>query len=52
MVKKIKYKLEFIYSFRGMSSTYSGLVGNLPDSLHNDKCINCILNMYQLKIIK
>ena len=39
--KKIPYKLEFINSFRFMSTSLSSLVNNLSDEFHNDKCAEC-----------
>ena len=35
-----KYKVNFIDSFRFMSSSISSLVDNLSDGLYNDKCID------------
>ena len=38
---KISYKIKFIDSFRFMSTSLSNLVNNLPESLHNNRCIDC-----------
>ena len=35
---KISYKIKFIDSYRFMSTSLSGLVNNLSDGVHNDKC--------------
>ena len=35
------YKIQFIDSFRFMSSSLSSLVENLSEGLHNDKCTDC-----------
>ena len=37
----IAYKIEFIDSFRVMSSSLSSLADNLSEGLHNYKCTNC-----------
>ena len=39
--KIIAYKIKFIDGFRYMSSLLSGLVDNLSDGIHNDKCKDC-----------
>ena len=39
--KSIKYKINFIDSFRFMSSSLSSLVDNLSEGLHSDKCTDC-----------
>ena len=39
--KTITYKINFIDSFRYMSSLLSSLVDNLSEGLHNDKCTYC-----------
>ena len=38
---KISYKINFIDSFRSMSTSLSNLVSNLSEGLHNDRCIDC-----------
>ena len=40
-ITKISYKIKFIDSFRFMSTSLSKLVDNLPQGLHNDRCIDC-----------
>ena len=39
--KSITYKINFIDSFRFMSSSLSNLVGNLSEGLHSGKCTDC-----------
>ena len=39
--KAITYKINFIGSFRFMSCSWSNLVDNLVEGLHNHKCIDC-----------
>ena len=39
--KTIKYKIEFLDSFRFMASSLVILVNNLSEGLHKDKCIGC-----------
>ena len=39
--KTITYKINFIDSFRFMSSSLSSLLDNLSEGLHKDKCIDC-----------
>ena len=39
--KSITYKIKFIDSFRFISSSLSGLVDNLSERLHSDKCTDC-----------
>ena len=38
---EITYKIKFIGTYRFMSSSLSKLVDNLPEGLHNNKCVNC-----------
>ena len=38
---KISYKINFINSFRFMSSSLSNIVHNLSEGHHSDKCTNC-----------
>ena len=38
---KISYKINFIVSFRLMSSSLSNLVDNLSEGIHSDKCTDC-----------
>ena len=40
-VKTITYKIKFIDSFRFMLSSFSSLVDNLSEGLHNYKCDDC-----------
>ena len=39
--QKITYKIEFLSSFRFMSTSLSNLVDNRSDRLHSDKCTDC-----------
>ena len=39
--KTIKYKTEFLDSFRFMASSLVILINNLSEGLHKDKCIGC-----------
>ena len=41
MVKKIKYRLKFIDSFRFMSTSLSSLFDNLSAKRHTNKCKDC-----------
>ena len=41
MGKKPTCKLQFIDSFRFMSSSLSNLVDNLSDGIYSDICIDC-----------
>ena len=40
-ITKISYKIEFIDSYRFMSTSLSNLVSNLSEGLHNNRCIDC-----------
>ena len=52
--KIITCKIQFIDTFRFMSSSLSSFVDNLSEGLYNDKCtdLSLILNTYQPKIIE
>ena len=39
--KTITYKIDFIDSFRFISSSLSGLVDNLSEGLQSNKCTDC-----------
>ena len=39
--KTIIYKIDFIDSFRFMSTSLSNLADNLSERLHSDKCTDC-----------
>ena len=41
MVKKNMYRLNFIDSFRFMSTSLSSLGDNLSEKLHSGKCKDC-----------
>ena len=43
--KTITYKVNFIDSFRFMSSSLWSLFDNLSEGLHNDKCTNLTLTL-------
>ena len=56
--KKIKnkdlemtYKIKFIDSYRFMSSSFSRLVDNLSEGIHNNKCLNCNSCLDYVRII-
>ena len=38
---EITYKIKFIDSYRFMSSSFSKLVDNLSEGIHNNKCLDC-----------
>ena len=38
---EITYKIKFIDSYRFMSTSLSKLVDNLPEGIHNNRCIDC-----------
>ena len=38
---EITYKINFIDSYRFMSSSLSKLVDNLSEGIHNNKCVDC-----------
>ena len=40
-ITKISCKIKFIDSCRFMSTSLSNLASNLPEGLHNDRCIDC-----------
>ena len=40
-ITKISYKIKFIDSYTFMPSSLLNLVSNLPEGLHNDRCIDC-----------
>ena len=40
-ITKISYKIKFIDSYRFMSCSYSSLLTNLSEGLHNDRCTDC-----------
>ena len=41
MIRVKKYKLEFIKSFRFMSTSLSNLLDHLSEGLYSDRCTNC-----------
>ena len=49
---EITYKINFIDSYRFMSSSLSKLVDNLSEGIHNNKCSDCESNLDYTKILK
>ena len=49
---EITYKMKFIDSFRFMSSSFSKLVDNLSEGIHNSKCPDCKSNLDYVRITK
>ena len=47
---EITYKINFIDSFRFISSSLSKLVDNLSEGIHNNKCADCKSNLDYIKI--
>ena len=47
---EINYKINFIDSYRFMSSSLSKLVDNLSEGIHNNKCIDCNSCLDYIKI--
>ena len=47
---EINYKIKFIDSCRFMSSSFSKLVDNLSEGIHNNKCSDCESNLDYIKI--
>ena len=46
---EITYKIKFIDSYRFMSSSFSKLVDNLSEGIHNNKCANCESCLHYVK---
>ena len=49
---EITYKIKFIDSYRFISLSLSKLVDNLPEGVHNNKCVDCKSNLDYVRIIK
>ena len=49
---KINYKIKFIDSCRFMPSSFSKLVDNLSEGIHNNKCFDCKSNLDYVRITK
>ena len=47
---EITFKIKFIDSYRFMSSSLSKLVDNLPEGIHNNKCLDCNSCLDYIKI--
>ena len=47
---EITYKIKFIDSYRFMASSFSKLVDNLSEGIHNNKCSDCGSNIDYIKI--
>ena len=47
---EITYKIKFIDSYRFMASSFSKLVDNLSEGIHNNKCSDCGSNLDYIKI--
>ena len=47
---EITYKINFIDSYRFMSSSLSKLVDKLPEGIHNNKCSDCESSFDYIKI--
>ena len=49
---EITYKIKFIDSYRFMSSSFSKLVDNLSEGIHNNKCLDCNSCLDYVRITK
>ena len=49
-IVNISYKLQFIDSFRFMSTSLSSLIDNLSDGLHSNKCTDCKSTLDYMKV--
>ena len=49
---EITHKIKFIDSYRFMSSSLSKLVDNLPEGIHNNKCLDCNSCLDYVRITK